>query len=111
MGDDCGPPPPNLRARLSNSRCPHTQIRQRELNILQRATADTHDAAVAADVAERLNDDEARREEDKWSAVTSIGRRLRCSKFLVLYLSCLAPPYLKSTIERASVRFPIAHSV
>jgi hypothetical protein len=30
--------------------------------------ADTDDPAVAADVAERLNDDEARREEDKWSA-------------------------------------------
>ena len=30
--------------------------------------ADTEDPAVAADVAERLNDDEARREEDKWSA-------------------------------------------
>ena len=28
----------------------------------------TDDPAVAADVAERLNDDEARREEDKWSA-------------------------------------------
>jgi hypothetical protein len=30
--------------------------------------ADTEDPALAADVAERLNDDEARREEDKWSA-------------------------------------------
>jgi hypothetical protein len=30
--------------------------------------ANTEDPAVAADVAERLNDDEARREEDKWSA-------------------------------------------
>ena len=30
--------------------------------------ADTDDPAVAADIAERLNDDEARREEDKWSA-------------------------------------------
>lgn len=30
--------------------------------------ADTDDPAVAADVAERLNDGEARREEDKWSA-------------------------------------------
>jgi hypothetical protein len=30
--------------------------------------ADAEDPAVAADVAERLNDDEARREEDKWSA-------------------------------------------
>jgi hypothetical protein len=30
--------------------------------------ADTDDPAVASDVAERLNDDEARREEDKWSA-------------------------------------------
>ena len=30
--------------------------------------ANTEDSAVAADVAERLNDDEARREEDKWSA-------------------------------------------
>ena len=30
--------------------------------------ADTDDPAVATDVAERLNDDEARREEDKWSA-------------------------------------------
>jgi len=30
--------------------------------------ADTEDPAVAADVTERLNDDEARREEDKWSA-------------------------------------------
>jgi hypothetical protein len=30
--------------------------------------AQTEDTAVAADVAERLNDDEARREEDKWSA-------------------------------------------
>ncbi len=30
--------------------------------------ADTDDPAVAEDVAERLNDDEARREEDKWSA-------------------------------------------
>ena len=30
--------------------------------------ANTDDPAVAADVAERLNDDEAQREEDKWSA-------------------------------------------
>ena len=30
--------------------------------------ADTDDPAVAADVAERLNEGEARREEDKWSA-------------------------------------------
>ena len=30
--------------------------------------ANTDDPAVAADVAERLNDDEGRREEDKWSA-------------------------------------------
>jgi hypothetical protein len=30
--------------------------------------ASTEDPAVAADVAERLNDDEARREDDKWSA-------------------------------------------
>jgi hypothetical protein len=30
--------------------------------------ANTDDPAVAADVAERLNDDEDRREEDKWSA-------------------------------------------
>jgi hypothetical protein len=30
--------------------------------------ASTEDPAVANDVAERLNDDEARREEDKWSA-------------------------------------------
>ena len=28
----------------------------------------TDDPAVAEDVADRLNDDEARREEDKWSA-------------------------------------------
>jgi len=31
-------------------------------------TADTDDPAVADDVAERINEDEARREEDKWSA-------------------------------------------
>jgi hypothetical protein len=30
--------------------------------------ATTDDPTVAADVAERLNEDEARREEDKWSA-------------------------------------------
>jgi hypothetical protein len=30
--------------------------------------ADTDDPAVAADIAERLNEDEAQREEDKWSA-------------------------------------------
>ena len=30
--------------------------------------ANTEDPAVAAEVAERLNDDEARREDDKWSA-------------------------------------------
>ena len=30
--------------------------------------AQTDDPAVAEDVAERLNDDEARREEDRWSA-------------------------------------------
>jgi hypothetical protein len=30
--------------------------------------ADTDDPAVAEDVADRLNEDEARREEDKWSA-------------------------------------------
>ena len=30
--------------------------------------ADTEDPAVASEVAERLNEDEARREEDKWSA-------------------------------------------
>ena len=33
-----------------------------------RPIADTDDPTVAADVAERLNEDEARREEDKWSA-------------------------------------------
>ena len=32
------------------------------------AIAQTDEPAVAADLAERLNDDEARREEDKWSA-------------------------------------------
>jgi hypothetical protein len=30
--------------------------------------AQAENSTVAADVAERLNDDEARREEDKWSA-------------------------------------------
>jgi hypothetical protein len=30
--------------------------------------AETEEPAVAADVADRLNEDEARREEDKWSA-------------------------------------------
>jgi hypothetical protein len=30
--------------------------------------ADTEDPTVATDVAERLNEDEARREQDKWSA-------------------------------------------
>ena len=30
--------------------------------------ASTDDPAVAEDVADRLNDDEARRQEDKWSA-------------------------------------------
>lgn len=30
--------------------------------------AQTNDPAVATDIADRLNDDEARREEDKWSA-------------------------------------------
>lgn len=30
--------------------------------------ADAETPAVAAEIAERLNDDEARREEDKWSA-------------------------------------------
>ena len=30
--------------------------------------ANTEASDLAADVAERLNDDEARREEDKWSA-------------------------------------------
>ena len=30
--------------------------------------ANTGDPTVAADVAERLNEDEGRREEDKWSA-------------------------------------------
>jgi hypothetical protein len=30
--------------------------------------ARTEDPAVAADVADRLNDDESRREEDNWSA-------------------------------------------
>jgi hypothetical protein len=30
--------------------------------------ANTEDPALAADVAERLNDNEARREEDNWSA-------------------------------------------
>jgi hypothetical protein len=30
--------------------------------------ANTEDPELAADVAERLNEDEARREEDKWSA-------------------------------------------
>jgi hypothetical protein len=29
--------------------------------------ANTEDPAVAADIADRLNDDEARREEDKWA--------------------------------------------
>jgi hypothetical protein len=32
------------------------------------AVALTDDPAVATDLAQRLNDDEARREEDKWSA-------------------------------------------
>ena len=30
--------------------------------------ADAESPAVAAEIAERLNDDEARREQDKWSA-------------------------------------------
>ena len=30
--------------------------------------ADAENPAVATEIAERLNDDEARREEDKWSA-------------------------------------------
>jgi hypothetical protein len=30
--------------------------------------AETQDQAVAEDIADRLNEDEARREEDKWSA-------------------------------------------
>ena len=30
--------------------------------------ANTDDPSVAADIADRLNEDEARREEDKWSA-------------------------------------------
>jgi hypothetical protein len=30
--------------------------------------ATTEDSEIAADLAERINDDEARREEDKWSA-------------------------------------------
>ena len=30
--------------------------------------ANTDDPTIAADLAERLNEDEARREEDKWSA-------------------------------------------
>jgi hypothetical protein len=30
--------------------------------------AEAEDDTAAADIAERLNDDEARREEDKWSA-------------------------------------------
>jgi hypothetical protein len=30
--------------------------------------ADADDPAVAADIAERLNENEAQREEDKWSA-------------------------------------------
>jgi hypothetical protein len=30
--------------------------------------ANTDDPAVAGDIAQRLNEDEARREEDKWSA-------------------------------------------
>ena len=30
--------------------------------------ADAESPAVAAEIAERLNEDEARREEDKWSA-------------------------------------------
>ena len=30
--------------------------------------AETPDPAVAEDIAERLNEDDARREEDKWSA-------------------------------------------
>jgi hypothetical protein len=30
--------------------------------------AEAHDPAVATDLADRLNEDEARREEDKWSA-------------------------------------------
>jgi hypothetical protein len=33
-----------------------------------KSLAKTDDPAVAADVAERLNEDEGRREEDKWSA-------------------------------------------
>ena len=36
--------------------------------------ADTDDPAVAADVAERLNDDEARREEDK-KVVSLVSKR------------------------------------
>jgi hypothetical protein len=30
--------------------------------------AETQDPAVAEEIADRLNDDDARREEDKWSA-------------------------------------------
>ena len=36
--------------------------------------ADTDDPAVAADIAERLNEDEAQREEDTWSALGSDRR-------------------------------------
>jgi hypothetical protein len=32
------------------------------------AIAKAEDPAIATDLADRLNDDEARREEDKWSA-------------------------------------------
>jgi hypothetical protein len=34
----------------------------------RRSKSSSDDPAVAEDLADRLNDDEARREEDKWSA-------------------------------------------
>ena len=39
--------------------------------------AKSEDPATAADVAERLNEDADRREEDNWSAITHCGRIYR----------------------------------
>jgi hypothetical protein len=62
--------------------------------------ANTDDPAVAADVAERLNDEEDRREEDKWSAwslffqlaAQSVEQRADQAQQRLAFGTPLAPP-------------------
>ena len=56
------------KKRLAPDDFPVTAEGQKIKNQNGEPIATTEDHETAADLAERINDDEARREEDKWSA-------------------------------------------